>query len=113
MRAIRTILIVVLLTAFVCGAVFASLKWSKTFKDLYKPEPESAIVKAKCAVCHIDPKGKGELNAYGKMLKGKPVDVASLKAIEKKDADKDKFSNIAEIKAGTLPGDPKSKPAKK
>jgi hypothetical protein len=102
-----------LIGVFVCSAVFASLKWSKAFKDLYKPDPNSAIAKAKCGVCHVDPKGKGKLNAYGAMLKGKKIDAASLKAIESKDSDKDKFSNIAEIKAGTLPGDPKSKPAKK
>jgi hypothetical protein len=112
-RGFRTGLIAAMLVVFVCGAVFASLKWSKAFKDLYKPTPDSAIVKAKCAVCHIDPKGKGKLNLYGAMLKGKKVDAKSLKAIESKDADKDKISNIAEIKAGTLPGDPKSKPGKK
>ena len=113
MRAIRTGLVIALLVVFVCGAVFASLKWSKAFKDLYKPKPEGAIVKAKCAVCHVDAKGKEKLNVYGAMLKGKKVDAASLKAIESKDADKDKFTNLAEIKAGTLPGDPKSKPPKK
>jgi hypothetical protein len=112
-KAVRTALIVALLVLFVCSAVFASLKWSKTFKDLYKPKPDSAIVKAKCSICHVDPKGKGKLNPYGAMLKGKKVDPATLKAIEKKDADKDGVSNIAEIKAGTLPGDPKSKPGKK
>jgi hypothetical protein len=112
-RATRTGFIALMLVLFVCSAVFASLKWSKAFKDYYKPKPESAIAKAKCAVCHIDAKGKEKLNAYGEMLKDKKVDAASLKAIESKDADKDKFSNLAEIKAGTLPGDPKSKPAKK
>jgi hypothetical protein len=35
-----------------------------------------------------------------------------LSSIEKLDSDKDGVSNINEIKAGTLPGDPKSKPAK-
>ncbi len=112
-RQIRTGLVAVLLALFVCSSVFATLTWSKTFKNLYKPRPESALAKAKCAVCHIDAKGKGDLNPYGKMLKGKKVDVESLKAIETKDADKDKISNLAEIKAGTLPGDPKSKPPKK
>ena len=109
-RGIRTGLAAALLALFVCGAVFATLAWSKTFNNLYKPKPDSAIKKAKCAVCHIDAKGKGALNPYGKMLKGKKVNAASLRAIEYKDADKDKSSNLAEIKAGTLPGDPKSKP---
>jgi hypothetical protein len=112
-RGIRTGLIAALLVVFVCGAVFATLAWSKTFKDLYKPKPDSAIAKAKCSICHLDPKGKGKLNPYGTMLKGKPISAATLKSIESKDADKDGVSNIAEIKAGMLPGDPKSKPAKK
>lgn len=115
MRGIRSGLIAATLILFVCGAVYASLAWSKAFKTLYKPMPDSAIAKAKCIVCHLDakPKAKGKLNSYGTMLKGKKVDAASLKAIERKDSDKDKFSNIVEIKAGTLPGDAKSKPAKK
>ena len=33
-------------------------------------------------------------------------------AVERLDSDKDTFKNIDELKAGTLPGDPKSKPKK-
>ncbi len=104
---------IVIVFVLACGAAMATIAWAKAFKDLYKPKPGSAIVKAKCAVCHIKPIGtKNDLNPYGKLLAKKPVGPASLKAIEKLDADKDGFSNIAEIKAGTLPGDPKSKPKK-
>jgi len=108
-----TLLLIAAGLVLTCGAAFATLAWQKVFNDLYKPKPDSALKKAKCAVCHIDPKGKGKLNAYGKLLQKKKVDAATLKSIEKKDADKDKASNIAEIKAGTLPGDPKSKPTRK
>ena len=87
------------------------MAWAKAFNDLYKPKADSALKKAKCAVCHVKPAGKSALNSYGKMLAKKKIEAASLKAIESKDADKDGFTNIAEIKAGTLPGDPKSKPA--
>ncbi len=38
--------------------------------------------------------------------------MTALKAIEKLDSDKDGASNIVEIRAGTLPGDPTSKPKK-
>ncbi len=48
-----------------------------------------------------------------KATSNNPYDAALAQLKEKLDADKDKFSNIAEIKAGTLPGDPKSKPAGK
>ena len=102
--------VVVLLIA--CAAAYATLPWYKAFNDLYKPKPGTALQKAKCAICHVKSTGMGALNPYGKML-GKKVDAAALKAIEKKDADKDGASNIAEIKAGTLPGDPKSKPGGK
>jgi uncharacterized membrane protein len=94
-------------------AATATLTWTKTFNDLYHPKPESAIIKARCALCHTTPAGTDGLNCYGKMLEKKKIESASLKAVEKKDADKDGFSNIAEIKAGTLPGDPKSKPRKR
>ncbi|MGC8861162.1 MAG: hypothetical protein ACP5R5_00130 [Armatimonadota bacterium] len=111
----RKIGIGVLVTAGVLlaiGSAFATLAWFKVFNECYAPKPNGAIKKARCAVCHLDTAGKKGLNPYGQLLKGKKVEAASLKAIEQKDADKDKFSNIAEIKAGTLPGDPKSKPTK-
>ena len=62
------------------------------------------------------PPTKTGLNAYGKDVQkaaaGKALDEKILRAIEKLDSDKDGASNIDEIKAGTLPGDPNSKPKK-
>jgi phosphoribosylformylglycinamidine (FGAM) synthase PurS component len=65
-------------------------------------------------VCHV--KGK-VLNPYGKdlaagmkALKTKKITPDVLKKVAKLDSDKDKASNEKELKAGTLPGDPKSKP---
>ncbi|MCX8052542.1 MAG: hypothetical protein N3B12_01950 [Armatimonadetes bacterium] len=107
-----TLIIVIAGILVICVAALASVAWQKTFDSLYKPNPGSVIAKAKCDLCHVKSKPRTELNAYGKLLKGKKVDAASLRAIESIDADKDKSSNIAEIKAGTLPGDPKSKPKK-
>lgn len=96
----------------VCSMAFATVKWTKAFNDLYKPKADSQLKKSKCALCHIDAKGKEALNPYGKALDKKKVEAPSLKSIEKLDSDKDGVSNIDEIKAGTLPGDPKSKPKK-
>jgi len=110
LRKIGIGLIATLAVLLVCGAAFATLAWQKVFNDLYKPKPDSAIAKAKCDLCHVKSKPKIQLNPYGKLLRKKKIEAATLKSIEKKDADKDKASNIAEIKAGTLPGDPKSKP---
>jgi len=114
MKKIRTIVLVVLAVLLISSAAFATMAWYKMFNETYKPKPGTALANAKCAICHTTPTAKaGELNPYGKSLKGKPISAASLKSVENQDADKDGFSNIAEIKAGTLPGDPKSKPAGK
>ncbi len=60
---------------------------------------------AKCVTCHdVKPPA---LNPFGKELKAAHL---SLAAVEKKDSDKDGFSNLAEIKALAYPGDPKDKP---
>jgi hypothetical protein len=105
-------------TALALGLMVSALATPKqlvTFLKTYHPEKDSALSKAKCTVCHV--KGK-ELNVYGKDLqkalqekKTKELTAEILKSIEKLDSDKDGVSNGDELKAGTLPGDPKSKPA--
>jgi hypothetical protein len=109
-RKIRLLVIMAIAVAVLSTAAFATAAWLKTFNSTYSPKADSAIVKAKCQLCHT--KGVA-LNPYGMSLKGKAISAASLKSVEKMDADKDKISNIAEIKAGSLPGDAKSKPAAK
>lgn len=89
----------------------------KVFETNYKPAKNGKLVKAKCAVCHVA-NGKTALNAYGKDLKeklgeSKTLTPEILKSVEAKDSDGDGASNIDEIKADTLPGDAKSKPAGK
>lgn len=111
MKRTRTIILIAIAVVVLSTAAFATAAWLKVFTSTYKPKANSALVKAKCQICHT--LKVPALNPYGAALKGKKMVAASLKAIEKLDSDKDKFSNIAEIKAGTLPGDPKSKPAKK
>ena len=110
MKKYRTIMAILIAVLLISSAALATAQWLKLFTDTYKPKPGSAIVKAECQLCHT--KGVA-LNPFGTLLKGKPMTAATLKAIEKMDPDKDKFSNIQEIKAGTLPGDAKSKPAGK
>jgi hypothetical protein len=84
------------------------------FKNTYKIARGSNLDKAGCAVCHIGKSPK--LNPYGLDLKKamaadktKKLTAAILKKVEGLDSDKDKAKNLAEIKKGTLPGDPKSK----
>ena len=58
-----------------------------------------------CTVCHTSPP---TLNPYGDAWLASGYSFA---AIEASDSDGDGFSNIAEIQAGTFPGNPASKPA--
>jgi hypothetical protein len=98
-------------------AAWALPPMAKVFDAAYKPAKNSALKKADCAVCHIA-KGKTKLNPYGEDIKkelagSKTLTADILKKVEALDSDKDGVSNLEEIKAGTLPGDPKSKPEKK
>jgi mono/diheme cytochrome c family protein len=84
-------------------------------RQAYAPREGSALAGANCLVCHDKmPPTKTGLNAYGrdvaKAAAGKPIDAKVLASIEQLDSDKDGASNGVELKAGTLPGDPNSKP---
>lgn len=109
MRRLTLVLVAVLIGIAIIAMATPALHTA--FMNAYHPKAGSALAKAGCVTCHVK-MGSTALNPYGMELKGKPKTAASLKAIEKMDADKDGFSNMAEIKAGTLPGDPKSHPAK-
>ncbi|MDQ7820795.1 MAG: hypothetical protein QN173_08550 [Armatimonadota bacterium] len=102
---------VVLTLATAAAALPADLT---TFRNLYKPREDSPLGKAGCLICHTATPPTKEVNPYGADLakQGKTRAEAAFRAIEKLDSDKDGFTNIAEIQAGTLPGDPTSRPAK-
>ena len=103
--------------ALTAGAALAHPAFVGTFNQKYPPVPGSAIAKSPCAICHVGMTPK--LNPYGidlqkalRAAKTKKLTAAQLTKVENLDSDKDGVKNIVEIKAGTLPGDPKSKPAK-
>jgi len=88
---------------------------SGVLRTLYTPKDGSDLAKAlPCLACHTAVPGtKTNLNPYGvdllKAGKG-TLDEKAFKAVEGLDSDKDGVKNGVELKAGTLPGDPKSKP---
>jgi hypothetical protein len=94
----------------------ASAQLTGSFRALYTPKEGTDLAKAMpCLVCHTAmPANKTNLNPYAvdlaKAAAGKPVDEKTYKAIEGLDSDKDGANNGVELRAGTLPGDPKSKP---
>ena len=102
----------VMLIASVSLAIPAFMK---TFMEMYKISSTSTLGKAQCAICHPAKNKTGTLNPYGqdlqkamKAAKTKVLTKSILQKAEGLDSDKDGFCNIAEIKADTLPGDPKS-----
>lgn len=117
----KTLLIIAVTAAFAVAAA-ATLAVAKApdsllFKQLYAPKEGTDLAKAlPCLACHTKMPPDKTVNPYGadvaKAAGGKAVDEKAFRAVEKLDSDKDGFSNIDEIKAGTLPGDPKSKPKK-
>jgi uncharacterized membrane protein len=102
-------------------AVFAALgaiaqaepEFLDILKKTYLLKADSAISEAKCATCHTNAPKR---NAYGNLVREKLGNqdlftAAVLKATEGVDTDGDGAMNGDELKAGTLPADPNSKPA--
>lgn len=129
MKALRLGPIVALLT--IATVAFAGPLFKNTLVSAYKIPAGSQLDKAlksmstSCAVCHSS---LPNLNKYGADIKAQlracnngkdvPYDKVTgamfkeaLQKIEAKDSDGDGVNNVDEVKAGTLPGDPKSKPA--
>jgi hypothetical protein len=86
----------------------------KEFANTYGVKPTSTLGKASCGACHVGKTPK--LNPYGMDLQKamrtentKILTGSVLKKVEGIDSDKDGATNLTEIKADKLPGDPKSK----
>ena len=104
-----------LLAAFgIAAMALAKPAFVKEFQSTYGVKSTTPLGQAKCTACHI---GKAtKLNPYGKDLQAamvkegaKTLTGSVLKKVEGLDSDKDGKSNLTEIRAGTLPGDDKSK----
>lgn len=97
---------------------FAKPPFLKVLLDAYKIGPNSPLGKAKCLSCHLSP-APPKRNSFGldvqaamEKVHARMLTAEILKSVEKRDSDGDGFSNLTEIRAGTLPGDKSSKPAK-
>lgn len=107
--------LIVLLTVAAC-AVVAMPTFSPVVNTQYKPKKDGVVAKATCALCHASKTKFKEFNPYGADLK-KALDAQKtkkltpeiLKSLDALDSDKDGVKNGIELKADTLPGDPKSK----
>lgn len=113
MKLVRLALILTI--ALLATSALGMPKFMIMFRDLYKIKPDGNIDKAECVACHT--RMVPQMNPFGADLKklvdktpDKSMTPAILGKVELLDSDKDGFSNIAEIKADTLPGDPTSKP---
>ena len=107
-RSLWTLVAAITLAA----APVAMISFGPVFNETYHPAKDGKLAKAKCAVCHVGMTKK--LNPYGEDLHkivggSKKLSPDVLKKVEQLDSDKDGVKNIDEIKAGTFPGDPKSK----
>ena len=89
----------ILLLAYPAASRPEYLKYFKDFPDEVK----------KCTLCHVQSSGYGGLNPFGR-------DFAKIRSLTPElmqlDSDSDRYSNIEELRAGTMPGDANSYPGK-
>jgi len=111
MSITKSVSIVVICLGFVLA--FGKSAFLKDFETTYGVKKTTVLGKARCATCHL---AVPKLNPYGldiqkAMAREKTTTLTGsvLKKVEGMDSDKDGKTNLQEIRAGTLPGDAKSK----
>jgi hypothetical protein len=100
----KKLIITLLAVCFVMGTLgssYASSPYLTSFSSAY---PASGSSSFSCSLCHTSVPTR---NAYGTAYGAGH----NFQAIESQDSDGDTFTNIAEISAGTNPGDASSSPA--
>ena len=115
-------IVCVILIVVVGALAGASEIFFGRFQKFYNPDPNSDLAKATCRTCHSIENGPPIRNPYGSRLEGLinhdndgtlngGVTTDDMIYIENEDADGDGYTNLEEIVAGTLPGDPNSHPS--
>jgi hypothetical protein len=101
-------LVFVVITVCSFSIAFAKENYTTSFNNRYGTSGvKNGTTLGSCITCHHQVDGKGGENAYALDYRNNRHDFA---AIEPLDSDNDGFTNLAEINAGTFPGDPASKP---
>jgi hypothetical protein len=108
---LRTVLVIVFATAVV-AASYALSSYLNTFKSTYPSATYPNAGTYTCLLCHTGYPASSpsinNLNAYGTDYMNNGY---SFSAIESLDSDGDGYTNIAEIRAGSFPGDASSHPS--
>jgi hypothetical protein len=111
-------LVALALALTLASAALATPEIQGQFGKMAKVKPGSALATAQtqCRSCHVK-MGEKALNPFGADMKGemgkqktKALTPAVWQKLAARDSDHDKKNNKIEVAAGTLPGDPKSKP---
>jgi hypothetical protein len=105
----RRSLFILILLVFQCGTFGIGL--GKPFRLSKIPDKGKNFG---CATCHVDPRGGGERNAFGRDFNkyGVPNGNRYTEELGKLDSDGDGITNDEEFAARTHPGDPNARPDK-
>ncbi|MEW6398963.1 MAG: ammonia-forming cytochrome c nitrite reductase subunit c552 [Bacillota bacterium] len=102
-KAIALVTVLAILALLGAATAYAKAAYVNSLVSAYPNLKGSKL--AGCVTCHTSDL---KLNRYGADLAAAGMDY---RKVEGTDSDRDGFSNLAEIKALTFPGDPTSKPA--
>ena len=100
-----------LCTLIVCSFVLLQVQDVNAFPTHRRMAGASYGVKVACSMCH-EYGGANKLNKYGKQWSEKGETMSAFKSLNATDSDEDGIDNLAEILAGSNPGEPRSTPKK-
>ena len=108
LKIVLTIFGIAVLTFAAGDAANAKDRYTNDFNSYYGTSgTDRGTTMGSCITCHVNPDGKGGVNAYGGHWKAYGQNFAAIEAL---DSDADGFSNIEEILAASWPGDAGSTP---